>query len=97
MKIFINRTKESMALKDLLACIKLEAVSDAPNVSSSGAPKARKNKKQRLVQHRCSWTSSYLKRIHGGYSGSCTGQPFPATLEQPQRQNTIAKELKDFG
>jgi hypothetical protein len=50
MKIFINRTKESMALKDLLTCIKLEAVSDAPNVSSSGAPEARKNKKKRLVQ-----------------------------------------------
>jgi hypothetical protein len=49
MKIFINKTKGSMALKDLLTCIKLEAMSDAPNVSSSGAPKARKNKKKRLV------------------------------------------------
>jgi hypothetical protein len=49
MKIFINRTKESMALKDLLTCIELDAGSDAPNVSSSGGPKARKNKKKRLI------------------------------------------------
>jgi hypothetical protein len=49
MKIFINRTKESMALEDLLTCIELYAGSDAPNVSSSDAPKARKNKKKRLV------------------------------------------------
>jgi hypothetical protein len=38
-----------MAFKDLLTRLKLDAGSDAPNVSSSGAPKARKNANKRLA------------------------------------------------